>query len=313
MKLKTEWKCTSQNPDEEYLQTLIESEKKDLELSFASEKEDSKRKEASLSPLLKASGIRKQDINKLLKDDAAKAKKFIETATKQIAKQPYNFDRLYEQEAQLKLNNVDQLAAVHPIRRWRGCVWHPRYGGAWYSYNGEREERPNVSFNLGASRFDPRAQAFGEGWFDGDYSLIHGYLAFQFRPPSWGHLHIYTNSWLHGYYCLYSDDKWYNSAYARADVHTWVDVHQNYWRPRQYNRRFSLRGGEIHPRRCGRIDRQYGHTYTTFVGAGDVVTVRVGVRLYCYARASGSSSILNFQAGAGNYVYVPNICWFLHR
>jgi hypothetical protein len=39
----------------------------------------------------------------------------------------------------------------------------------------------------------------------------------------------------------------------------------------------------------------------------------VGARLYDYARAGGSHSKLNFQAGSANYVYVPYVYWYLHR
>ena len=112
---------------------------------------------------------------------------------------------------------------------------------------------------------------------------------------------------------LYSNDKWYTSGYARAEIDTWIQVHQNYWRPRHSHRRFTYAGDELHPTRSGRIDRQYGDNYYTNVGEGDTVTVRVGVRLHCYARASGSCAILNFQAGAANYVYVPYVYWYLHH
>jgi hypothetical protein len=74
-----------------------------------------------------------------------------------------------------------------------------------------------------------------------------------------------------------------------------------------------MAGDELHPERSDRIDRQYGISFYTNVGERDVVTTRVGVRLYCYARASGGRSRLDFQTGAANYVYVPYVYWYLHQ
>ena len=118
---------------------------------------------------------------------------------------------------------------------------------------------------------------------------------------------------MHGYYSLYSNDAWYKGESARAEVDTWADVHQNYWRARQYRRRFTMAGDELHPERSDRIDRQYGNHYYTNVGASDTVTIRVGVRLYCHAKASGGRSRLNFQTGGADYVYVPYVYWYLHN
>ena len=197
---------------------------------------------------------------------------------------------------------------------WAGFIWHASFCGGWMCWNGEAEERPRVICdNMKANRVEPRAQAYGEWWWDGDWSSVHGYLGFRLTPPSWDHLHIHTGLWLHGWYHLYSNDHWYNSAYALADLRTWVQVHQNFWRGRQYRRQFYMRGDELHPTRCGRIDRLCRHSYYTNVGAGDTVTIMVGAYLHCYARAGGNHSILDFMTGAANYVYIPYVYWYLHH
>ncbi|UCE67604.1 MAG: hypothetical protein JSU85_06225, partial [Candidatus Zixiibacteriota bacterium] len=77
--------------------------------------------------------------------------------------------------------------------------------------------------------------------------------------------------------------------------------------------RFTKAGYEIHPEAEDRIDRQYGVHFYTNVGESDTVTIRIGVRLYCQAAASGGRSLLNFQAGAANYVKIPYIYWYLHQ
>ena len=262
-------------------------------------------------PLMKAVGLNQEDVARLLKEDRDLSRKSLEKAEKWIAKPSIDFGVLHKQDLEVARANAERIEGHNPS--WQGYIWDPGYGGWWFEWNGEAEEAPNVTFNVGANRFDPRAQAWGEGWWDSDFSSNHAYLAFTFKPPSWGHLHIHTYPWLHGYYSLYSNDSWYNSVYARAEIDTWVDVHQNFWRPRDYRRCFTLAGDELHPERSGRRDAQYGNHYYTDVGENDTVTIRVGVRLYCRAKASGGRSKLNFQSGAGNYVYVPYVRWYLHH
>ena len=310
-KLITEYKSTKPNPDEEHLKALWQAEIKSLERSIAEEPKASKRLKTNTLPLLKASGLSQGDINKLIKEDKDLSKKSLKEAEREIVKPPIDFKVLHKQDLKLAQDNAKRIKSHNPS--WSGYIWNPSYGGWWSSWNGETEEVPNVTFNLGANRFDPRAQSWGEGWYDADFSEIHAYLAFQFNPPSWGHLHIHTYPWLHGYYSLYSNDTWYKSEYARAKVDTWVQVHQDYWETRQYNRRFTMSGYELHPERSDRIDSRYGEHYYLNVGERDRVTIRVGIRLYCRAKANGGRSRLNFQAGAANYIYVPYVYWYLHN
>lgn len=309
--IMTEWKSTKPNPDEKHLKTLWQEEIKNLERSLADEGEASRRRQANTLPLLKATGLSQGDIARHLKEDADLSRKSLKEVEQQLAKPPVDFAALHKLDLELARANAKRIEGHNPS--WQDWIWDPSYGGGWWAWNGEAEEVPDVTFNVGANRFDPRVQAWGEGWWDADFSRMHAYLAFTFSPPSWGHLHIHTYPWLHGYYSLYSNDAWYKSEYARAEVDTWVDVHQNFWRSRQYQRRFTLAGDELHPERSGRRDAQYGDHFYTNVGENDTVTIRVGVRLYCRAKASGGRSRLNFQTGAANYVYVPYVYWYLHH
>lgn len=307
----TEWQSTKPNPDEDYLKALWQAEIKSSERALAKAESLSRKRQANIMPLLKGSGLSQADIAKRLKENADLSRKSLKEIERELAKPPLDFTALHKQDLELAKANAKRIEEHNPS--WSGVIWNANYAGAWWSWNGESEEVPAATFRVDLNRFDPRSQAWGEGWWDGDWSRLHGYMAFQFTPPSWGHLHIYTYPWLHGYYCLYSNDEWWNSEYARTELDTWVDVYQNFWRGRQYRRRFTLAGDELHPERCGRIDSQYSHAYYTNVGAGDTVTIRVGAQLYSYARASGGRSRLNFQAGAANYIYVPYVHWYLHH
>jgi hypothetical protein len=309
-RLKTNWQSTEVNPDEDFLKRQFMAEVANLEQSFVNEEETFEAKKKNLTPLITASRMQEAEIENLLRRDADAAKRALSIAERRLQQPALDYTVLQKQDIEQVRKNFEQQGRAFAAS---AVVWNPSYGGWWSVYNGESEEAPNATISVGSKRVDPRAQAYGEDWYDADYSEIHAYLAFRFTPPTWGHLHVYAYPWLHGYYSMYADDAWYKSEYARAEVDTWVDVHQNFWRPRQYSRRFTRAGYEIHPTESNRIDRQYGHVYTTNVGGGDPVTIRVGVRLYCLGKASGGSALLNFQAGAANYVYVPYVQLYLHQ
>ena len=308
---KNKRSCLEPNPDEGYLKATWQAEIKSLERSIAEDEKLSSRRRANMLTLVKGSGLTEEDVDNLLKEDRDLSSKSLKEAERGLVKPAFDVEALHEQDLKLARANAERIEGHNPS--WQAFIWNASYGGWWGEWNGETEEKPNVTLNVGANRFDPRAQSWGEGWYDADFSNVHAYLVFRFAPPSWGHLHIHTYPWLHGYYSLYSNDTWYKSEYARARLQTWVQVHQNFWRPRQYRLHFNMAGDELHPERSDRIDRQYGNHYYTNVGAGDRVTIAVGVRLYCRAKANSGRSKLNFQAGAANYVYVPYVYCYLHH
>ena len=311
-KLLTQWESTQPNPDEKYLKAIWEDEVNSMEKAFAEEAAEAKRRQTSIMPLVKAAGLNQQEITLRLKELDSLSKKTITLSAQQVSVPPaVDFGQLEKMDLEL-VKNIEKKSKELKSTTYQGYVTKASYGGYWYVYNGEAEEKPSTSFTVSQNRFDPKAQSYGEGWYDVDYSKINVYLAFVFNSPAWGQLEIKTYPWLHGYYSLYSNDDWYNSGHARAEVDTWVDVCQNYTRPRQSYRRFTMAGYELHPTRSGRIDTQYGHSYYTDIGENDTVTVRVGVQLYCRVSASGSHSILNFNAGSANYVYVPYIYWRIY-
>lgn len=312
MKIMQEWKSEKPNPDEKSLKAELEAETKVFEQSAVAEKEHSRRKQANIDPLIKVSGFSVEDIIRKNNQAKSDSKASLQKDEPQLLKPLFDIEARHAQDQALAKRMSDQLSPEgNPT--WSGYIWSPSYASRWMNWIGESEEVPSVTFDTSNRRFDPRAQAYGEGLCNGDYSIIYAYLAFKFSPPSWGHLRVYAPLWLHGYYHLYSDDQWYNSAYAMVYIDTWVDLHQHFWRNRHQLCRHRIGGDELHPTRYGRIDAGYSHSYHENVGQGDTVTIRVGVRLYCYARASGSHSILDFKSGIANYVWVPYVKWWLYR
>lgn len=312
-KIKASQKSTEINPDEDFLNALIDRENDCLRASISEEPIGVKRKLDNLKPVLETAKMTPAMINEEIKHRSLLAKTALTRAMPLISEPAVDIEALHKQDLQLAEELGKKLESPgNP--HWQGFIWNPAYAGAWWTYNGEGEEKPGYQFWSGPKNVDIKSQAYGEGWFDGDYSKIHGYLGFKLHNlPSWGILRIYVPIWVHGYYSLYSNDEWWNSEYARATLHTWVDVHQNFWRPRQYAKRFNMQGDELHPTRYGRIDTYYPHTYRTTVGSSDTVTIRAGALTDCYARAGGTHSILNLLSGNANYIYIPYIYWYLYH
>lgn len=309
--IMTEWESTGPLPDEEHLKALWHAEIESLERSLAEGEELSRRREASMLPLMEASGLSQGDISERLEESADRSRRSLEESEPQLAKSPIDFEALHEQELSIVLANAERMEGHNP--GWGGVIRKPLLNGYLMWWGDRPFEKPSVTFNPGARRFEPRAHAWGKGWWYEDKTALSAFFLYRLTPPSWGHLHIHTGLWLHGYYSLYSDDEWWKGERALAEVETFVRAHQGRWRSRQLQRRWHMSGDELNPTRYGRIDRLCEHIYAVHVSAGADVHIMVGVHLRCEGRASGGRALLDFSRGADNYVYSPYVFWFLHR
>jgi hypothetical protein len=284
-----------------------------MEKMMAEEGNLAGRQKNALLPLLRASGMDEGDLELALAESRQLSRQALKETEPLVMKPALDLTKVHERDLELVKTNAKKIVTLPKPTFWNGYVMHPEYGGHWMSWNGEAEEKPQASEDPATNRIDVRAQAFGEGWWDRDFSDVSAYFAFRITPPSWGQLDVYACIWAHGYYNLYADDSWYKGEFASAKMQTWMDVHQNFWRPRSAITRFYMGGDELHPLRYGRRDEQYMHGYHTAVGESDIVTIRAGIRLRCEARASGGRSILDFRAGNANYVLVPYVYWRLRQ
>lgn len=311
--VRTDWQSTKPNPDEELLKENWRNELDAMDRMLAEEANLARRQQNALLPLLRASGLDEGDMECALTESGQLSRQSLKETDPLVHKPVMDPAKMHEQDLELVKTISAKMTTPAKTTTWCGYVMHPEYAGHWMSWNGEKEEVPTAAEDPGKCRLDLRAQAFGEGWWDADVSDVHAYLAFRITPPSWGQLDVYAHPWMHGFYNLYADDSWYKSEKASAEVQTWMDLHQNFWRPRSYRTRFRMAGDELHPTRFGRIDAQFSHGFHTAVGEGDIVTIRVGVRLNCYAKANGGRAKLDFRAGNANYVHVPYIYWRLRQ
>jgi hypothetical protein len=311
--VRADWKSTKPNPDEEMLKETWRAELDTLERAMNEEANLARRQQNALLPLLRAGGLDEGDMESALAESRQLSRQSLKESDALVQKPAFDVTRMHEQDLELVKTISAKMTTPAKTTTWSGYVLHPEYAGHWMSWNGETEEVPAATEDPAKNRLDMRAQAFGEGWWDADGSDVHAYLAFRITPPSWGQLEVFAHPWLHGFYNLYADDSWYKSEKASAEVSTWMDLHQSFWRPRSYRTRFRMAGDELHPTRFGRIDAQFSHGFHTAVGEGDIVTIRVGVRLNCYAKAAGGRARLDFRTANANYVLVPYVYWRLRQ
>ncbi len=312
-KLKTEYKSDrGEDPDLEYLKRQIEAENK---WALSTINAEVRADRSKLTDIKTMAEIRRTSVDvinrKVIEEETRSYDAFLEA--KSEVSEP-NFDMVEIQEKELALAQkieAELTSSGNPYAQ--GYLNNPSYAGWWSSWNGESEERPSHQYWSGPRNMDVKAQAFGEGWYDSDYSKIHGYLAYKLNPPFYGILRITVWPWVHAWWSLYSNDTWYSSKYARVSLYTWVDLHQHWWRSRQYAQRFTKGGDEIHPTQRGRIDAGYFHVYEANVAHSDTVTIRVGVQAYGRAKGGGSHAAMDVMSGSGNYFYVPHVHWYLYR
>lgn len=309
----TDWKVEGELPDEEHLKALWKAEMEIDQARHAAGLEQAKFRRASLEPLIKASGI---EIETAREKARTHRKSHLGKIDKELGAPRIDIEALHKQHRELAMADFErrkdsptgeQKTFVVPgTVVAEGIIDNASSGGSWWSRNGESEEDPVAGVNYAIQHLDPRAQAYGE-WLDKDWSKVHAYLTFTFRPPKWGTLGVNATPWFHGYWSE-EDSHWWDWGSGTASASGWIDVHQNSWRGRQY---FPI--WQLAARRSGRVDTSLYQHYQTNVSARDRVTIRVGVYLRASAEGAGSHAKVNFRKGTGNYIDIPWISWTISQ
>ncbi len=305
-RVNTDFKTFETVEETDFLKQDWQAELGKLDDAMTAGLDHSIRRQADMFPLLKASGLSETELAGKLDENKRRSKEFVAETEKAMAEEAPDFEALHKQE----LDFMKSLEAERLITG-SGTLWNPTGGMAWTVWNGEAEEVPTVAFNLPAKRFDCRTRANGDGLFDADFSILRAGFQYVLNPPTMGHLHVYPRLWLNGFHALYSDDEWWNMEYASAKVNTWIQCFQVFPRHRQWRRRFTMRGDELHPAQLGSIVQNLGHDYRIPVAANIPVFINVGVKLRSFARAGGGHSMLDFRTGP-RCVRIPFVQWVLH-
>ena len=301
------------NPDEDELKRLWDAEVASIQSEFEAAAEHAKRRQAALEPLIAATGFDRRKINAELKEARGRSDATLARARRAVADPPINFEAMHEKERELMGAEPETFeTSGNPYYHGGGTLSHVTNAGTSRVYTSGSDEVAKITYDRPRNHIDARTEAYGEGNFDADIGIANGYLGFTLYPPSYGNLELKADIRLVGNYYLYADDEWYNAEYAKAEISTWIEIHQVVLRDRSQLDRWSAGGSELHPTKYGRFDRAYIHPCVTYVGSNNPVTIRVGVRLKSYARANGSRAILDFHSGS-NHIWVKEVSWDLRH
>lgn len=149
----------------------------------------------------------------------------------------------------------------------------------------------------------------GYGWTGRRRRKVYGYFWWLYVPPRNGALYIYPRWSVHGSYRLYSDDRWWNSSYARIKLTLKTNVYQWYWDG--WKKRTILNRGDDDINICSRIDCGYTQSKSLHVTANKPVWIKNEFELEVYAKSKYAYTRGDFRTGTGNYIRVPWVWTYL--
>lgn len=143
----------------------------------------------------------------------------------------------------------------------------------------------------------------GAGWGSGSQQTVCAVFSYAFRPDHTGVISFNFPVVLRGFHILRANDSWWTSKEAKVEVAVTTKVCQYYWQTEGWRTLLTERGDTIdHADRNDQVNF-VGRSAT--VGALDWVGFHIVVRLYAYARGSGSYAEANCAVGAANYIQIP--------
>ena len=185
--------------------------------------------------------------------------------------------------------------------------YHPYHGwGKSYKHNEGGTTHGSSGFSLAANKMFPYAYARGDGSGVSDDNDVTTSvkLFFAFYPRNIGHIRALVSYTTHGWYQIYSNDKWYNSKEATVDFEIHVKLYQNFWTGSRKKDIFRLHDDNIN--RNGRIDRSGTFfSESMAIGANKWVIAEVSVRAHVETEGSGSTALLNFKNN--DFIRIPYV------
>jgi len=152
---------------------------------------------------------------------------------------------------------------------------------------------------------NPWCWASGGGWWGSADITIYSTFWYYFYPWANRHFTVTPHVKFRGFYILRADDKWWNSKYARVQCDVRVRAYQYNWKSQAVHP--VINHGDDNIDLNTRFDDTRHFYYSFLAGAGDLAWIRVMVRLYAYAKGSGSYAELNFASGSANYLQTPHV------
>lgn len=150
---------------------------------------------------------------------------------------------------------------------------------------------------------NPVKDVRGSGWYSWTKRKVFGWFWWLYVPPKNGALYISPRWSVHGLYHLYSDDSWYNSAYAQIQLDLKTNVYQWYWDG--WNIITPLRRIDDNINIWRRLDAGYSQYKSLNVTANKPVWIYNEFELLVAAKSNSARVLADFRTGAGNYIKVP--------
>lgn len=289
----------------EQLKALRETTKHEIEQELEAEtamrleanKREEAKEKAARAEMLEA-GVKVGRLEEADEEENKVALKRIEIVRKKLIERP------------LRLEDFEDLALEETLLADADAVKMPLMGRELYTSAPEFLEgvEGDVATPM-ALPYDPHTAnpwcwAQGGGWWSSADISIYSTFWFYFYPSANRFYAVVPRVRFRGFYILRANDKWWNSKYARVVTDVRVRAYQYNWKPETVYT--VLNHGDDNIDTNPRFDQDRSFYYSFLAGGGDLAWIRVNVRIYAYARGSGSYAEVNFASGVANYLQVPS-------
>ena len=282
---------------DEHAQREPEQEFAENEVAIANTKEDRSKNEEEMREIITSVvKIKPKALEDEQKAENERAEALSAEAENMLAGQSsLDIDEKINRELMLESNAVIETVTGDGPGHYYD--YNPYHGwGGVYRHNEGGLTTGSAGFDLAANKMFPYAYARGDGSGITDDNDVNTWtkLFFAFWPRRYGNVRVYVPYIVHGWYQIYSNDKWYNSKEATVDLDIQVQLYQNYWGGKRKADVFRLHDDNIN--RSGRIDRS-GAIYSGSipVGVNRWVIAEVAVRARVETEGSGSTARLDFR------------------
>lgn len=149
-----------------------------------------------------------------------------------------------------------------------------------------------------------RAHGAGLGITDDNDVTVYGRFFYGFRPRKIGMVRVYVPFISRGWYRVRSNDKWWNSKEAKAEVTLSVRLFQYYWgAPQEYKFFSKYKTNGQDKNRLDRFQSLYSDPMA--VGSNRLVIAMVTCKLRVETEGSGSLAILSFRRP--DCIFIPGV------
>lgn len=258
-------------------------------------------KEEEIGKLLKSSGISNDMVNRAEREVEDESTEALEKAQKELEGTPEEI--LLEENEQVQSMELLRMSSI-ATGASAGSHW---WGGGnpYYccgSINKHNEGGITTGgyscpkYAISGNKMYPWALARGDGkygWTDDNDVTVRNILWFAYWPTAYSVVRPAALISIHGWYSIYSNDKWWNHKWAKIRLDVGIDVSQNYWAGATWINIKNRSRDNINEN--GRIDRLVTIVANPLaVGPGKWVLIPVTAQLRVETEGGGTHGRLQF-------------------